>query len=129
MDSISIKGSHDNPTIICDANKGLIELKGISIGEDPLMEIYRPILEWLKLYKENYQPETIVNIQLEYINTSSTRGLLTIFRILKSMQHENEDANLVINWYYQEIDLDMLETGEYFEEMIEFPFNFVKIKK
>lgn len=129
MDSIRIKGSRDNPSIICDANEGLIELKGYSIGEDPLMEIYSPIFEWLEQYKENYQPETTVNIELEYINTSSSRGLLTIFRMLKTMQHENEDANLVINWYYQEIDLDMHETGEYFQEMVGFPFNFIKIKE
>ena len=128
MDSIRVEGSRDNPTIICDANKGLIELKGISIGEDPLMEIYKPILDWVEQYQKNYQPETIVNIELEYINTSSSRGLLTIFKMLKTMQHENEDASLVINWYYTDIDMDMFETGEYFQELVEFPFNFIRIE-
>ncbi len=129
MDSIRIKGSNENPTIICDANEGLIEIKGVSIGEDPLMEVYSPIFDWIEQYQENYQPETIVNIQLEYINSSSNRGLLRFFKKLENMQNENEDANVVINWYYNEIDEDMLETGENYLEMIKLPFNFIRIKK
>ena len=128
MDSIRIKGSRDNPTIICDANEGLIEIKGVSIGEDPLVQIYNPIYNWLQEYQKNYQPETIVNIQLEYINTGSTRSLLLIFKLLKTMQLENEDANIVINWYYKDNDEDMYETGENYEEMVKLPFNYIEMK-
>ncbi len=125
MDSLTIKGSKENPSIICDPTNGLIEIKGNSIGEDPLMQIYRPVLEWLDHYKENYQAKTIVNIQLNYFNTSSTRSLLHVFKRLRNMQLENNKAEVEINWHYNDDDEDMHEIGQFFKESVKLTFNFV----
>ena len=34
--------------------------------------------------------------------------------------------NVVINWYYEEDDEDMLEAGEDYEDIIKLPFNMVE---
>lgn len=44
MEKLSIEGQEDKPTILCDSEKGFIEIKGKSIPENPMLEIYEPIL-------------------------------------------------------------------------------------
>ena len=128
MEPLYIKGGIEKPAILCDADKGMIEIKGRSIIEDPLMEIYKDIFDWLELYKENYQTETIVDIHLEYFNTSSSKCLLDIFKILQTLHLENDNANVAINWYYEENDDDMLEAGEDYQEMVKIPFNLIEVE-
>lgn len=128
MEQINIKGNNVKPTINCDAVKGLIEIKGKSTIANPLTEIYNSVFDWLEKYQENYQPETVVNIQLEYFNTSSSKCLLDIFKMLQTIHLENEDANVTINWYYEKDDEDMLEAGQDYQDMVKMPFR-IKISK
>ena len=129
MDILNIDGTRENPTIVCDPDKGLIKIQGVSIGEDPLMQIYSPVLRWLEQYKDHCKPLTTLNIHLKYINTSSSRSLLHVFKRLRNIQLETIDAKVVVNWYYTKQDEEMLEKGEIFKEMSFLDFNFVGVEK
>ena len=122
MEVLNIKGGNDIPTVICDPEKGFIELTGKAIPEDPFNEIFKPILLWLKEYASNTLPTTTVNIQLEYFNTSSSKYLLEILRDLEAIHKSDEDTSVLINWFYEEDDEDMLEAGQDYEAMIKVPF-------
>ena len=50
MEQIDIKGNNTNPTVLCDAVKGLIEIKGKSTIANPLTEIYNSIFDWLEKF-------------------------------------------------------------------------------
>lgn len=124
MDPIFIEGTQKTPTVKFDATEGILEITGRSIPENS-SEFYKPLLEWLDQYKYNALPKTVVNIKLEYFNTSSSKHLLDVFKRLESvakMKHE-----VCINWYYEEDDEDMLEAGEDYDSIIRIPFNMIEM--
>ncbi len=77
--------------------------------------------EYAKAAKE----KTVVSIQLEYFNTSSSKCILDVFKKLENLKKGKSDV--VINWYYEEDDEDMLEAGEDYESIIKVPFKMIEI--
>ncbi len=49
-------------------------------------------------------------IKLTYYNTSTSRSLLEMLNILK--EYENNGGEVIINWHYDETDVDMKEDIE-----------------
>ncbi len=125
MDSINIEGTPKTPTISFDANTGVIEIKGRSIPENSI-EFYKPLVDWLDKFSDVAQGTVNVNIQLEYFNTSSSKCILDVFKKLENLQNKNR-AEVVINWYYEEDDEDMLEAGEDYQSILKIPFNMVEM--
>ncbi len=124
MEPISIEGTAKTPTVKFDAESGLLEIKGRSIPENSI-EFYKPIVDWLEEYSDNSKELTQVNIQLEYFNTSSSKCILDVFKKLEGI-HKGK-SEVVINWYYEEDDEDMLEAGEDYESIIRVPFKMIEI--
>jgi len=124
MESISIEGTPKTPTVNFDASTGIIEIKGRSIPENSI-EFYRPLVEWLEEYSKGPQDLTTVNIQLEYFNTSSSKCILDVFKKLEAIKKARNEV--VINWYYEEDDEDMLEAGEDYESIIRIPFKMIEV--
>jgi hypothetical protein len=124
MESISIEGTPKTPTVNFDAATGIVEIKGRSIPENSI-EFYRPLVEWLEEYSKEPQKLTTVNIQLEYFNTSSSKCILDVFKKLESIKKARNEV--VINWYYEEDDEDMLEAGEDYESIIRIPFKMIEV--
>ena len=65
-------------------------------------------------------------MQLEYFNTSSSKCILDVFKKLENL-HNKSVAEVVINWYYEEDDEDMLEAGEDYQSILKLPFKMVEI--
>lgn len=124
MESISIEGTTKTPSVKLNPESGVIEIKGRSIPENSI-EFYRPIIEWLDEYAKHPNKDTTVNVQLEYFNTSSSKCILDIFKKLESLKKARNEV--VINWYYEEDDEDMLESGEDYESIIRVPFKMIEI--
>jgi len=124
MESISIEGTPKTPSVSFDANTGIIEIKGRSIPENSI-EFYRPLVEWLEEYSKEPQKLTTVNIQLEYFNTSSSKCILDVFKKLEAIKKAKNEV--IINWYYEEDDEDMLEAGEDYESIIRIPFKMIEV--
>jgi hypothetical protein len=64
-------------------------------------------------------------VQLEYFNTSSSKCILDVFKKLEAINKGENDV--LINWYYEEDDEDMLEAGEDYESIIRVPFKMIEI--
>ncbi len=124
MELMNIEGTPKTPTVVMNPNTGVIDIKGRSIPENSI-EFYRPVVEWLDEYIKNPQPNTVVNVQLEYFNTSSSKCILDVFKKLEVLKKNQKD--IVINWYYEEDDEDMLEAGEDYESIIKVPFKMIQI--
>ena len=124
MESLLIEGTAKTPIIRFDGDLGLIEIKGRSIPENSI-EFYKPLVDWLDRYSQNPKQTTKVNIQLEYFNTSSSKCILDVFKKLEVIHKANREV--VINWYYEEDDEDMLEAGEDYESIIRIPFKMIEI--
>ncbi|HET6226696.1 MAG TPA: DUF1987 domain-containing protein [Bacteroidia bacterium] len=124
METISIEGTPKTPTITFDINKGFLEIRGRSIPENSI-EFYKPLVDWLEKYASKPQNTTNVNIQLEYFNTSSSKCILDVFKKLEAINKSG--SQVVINWFYEEDDEDMLEAGEDYQAIINVPFKMVQV--
>ena len=82
-------------------------------------------MDWLEKYASKPQSATNVNIQLEYFNTSSSKCILDVFKKLEAINKGG--SSVVINWYYEEDDEDMLEAGEDYQAIINVPFKMVQV--
>ncbi|MFO8021207.1 MAG: DUF1987 domain-containing protein [Perlabentimonas sp.] len=124
MELINIEGTPKTPTVSMNPETGVVEIKGRSIPENSI-EFYKPIVDWLEEYAKTPLPKTTVNVQLEYFNTSSSKCILDVFKRLEVLKQNQND--IVINWYYEEDDEDMLEAGEDYESIIKVPFKMIQI--
>jgi hypothetical protein len=124
MEPINIEGTPKTPSIKFDAEKDILEIRGRSIPENSI-EFYKPLVDWLDEYAKNPAIKTQVNIHLEYFNTSSSKCILDVFKKLEAIHKAKHDV--VINWYYEEDDEDMLEAGEDYESIIRIPFKMFEI--
>jgi hypothetical protein len=125
MEPIIIEGTPKTPSVKFDAATGILEIKGRSIPENSI-EFYKPLVDWLDKYSEDPVYQTVVNIHLEYFNTSSSKCILDVFKKLELIHKAKNDV--VVNWYYEEDDEDMLEAGEDYESIIRIPFKMIEVE-
>lgn len=124
MEPIIIEGTSKTPSVRFDLNEAVFEIKGRSIPENSV-EFYKPLVDWLESYKESPLQKTVVNIRLEYFNTSSSKCILDVFKKLEVIHKAKNEVE--VNWYYEEDDEDMLEAGEDYESIIRVPFKMIEI--
>ena len=98
-----------------DTNK--LELIGRSIPENPEI-IFRRLEEWITLHFEKNKGLD-VNIQLEYINSGSSKYLYEILKRLTGYGRSGKQVN--IKWLYEEDDEAMLELGEHYRDTAGIP--------
>ena len=113
MDVIHLTETDDTPEIILDDNSNQFEFRGISVMEDSVA-FYSPVLDWIKTYSRNPNPETVVNFHMEYCNTSSSKQIYEI--IIRFVNVEILGKKLVINWYYNSYDDDIRDLGNSFRK-------------
>lgn len=118
MENYRLEGTNKTPEVSFDYDAGAFQIKGRSIPENSI-EFYKPLFEWLDTYMQTPKGKTNLDVRLEYFNTSSSKCLVEIFRKLESIQGSGYEV--IINWYYEEDDEDMQESGEDFQEIIDVP--------
>jgi hypothetical protein len=111
------------PSIIYYPDTNNLELTGRSIPENPEL-IFRRLEEWITLHFEKNN-RLDVNIQLEYINSGSSKYL---YEILKRLTGYGRSGKLVkMKWLYEEEDEAMLELGEHYRDAAGIPLEIVMI--
>ena len=124
METLVIIESNLTPSISFDAEQGILDLKGRSIPENSL-EFYQPVYEWLDAYVENPNSKTVVNVQFDYFNTSSSKCILDILKRIDKIEAKGHDV--LIKWYYDESDEDMMEAGEDYGDLLDAPFELLAL--
>ena len=125
MDIFRQEGSLTTPDILLDHKKGLIELKGKSIPENSF-EFYEPLYDWLNAYSKNPRENTFVNLSMEYFNTSSSKEFIKFFKKLEDL-HNAGVTNVVIKWFHETDDEEMMEMGESLRKEVDLPIEIVSI--
>ena len=119
MEPLILQETSLTPGISLNNETGQLEFKGKSIPENSL-DFYQPIYEWLDAYVIEPNEKTIVTIQLDYFNTSSSKCILDILKRIDKLEITGYDV--LIKWYYDEEDEDMMEAGEDYSDLLEAPF-------
>ena len=99
-----------------------------------MREVYYPVVNWLiefgdklksdKEYEFSANDPFIMEFDLGYFNSSSTKFLFDIIKILQEINEAGVPTE--IHWHYEEEDLDMKEAGEDLSYLAEIDFKFLK---
>lgn len=125
MEKLLIEPKNKTPMIDFDPNTGKMEIGGISSAENSL-EFYKPILQWIDDYKNSPQPETVLNINFKYFNTSSAKCILDMLD--RFVQLKSTGTKLTVNWYYEKDDEEMYDAGANFSDILELPFQLIEVE-
>ena len=126
MDNLNLEGTAKTPSVKFDAENGVLELRGRSIPENSI-EFYKPLNDWIDQYANGPKENTIVDIKLEYFNTSSSKCILDLFKQLETLN--SKGTNVSVNWYFEEDDEDMEEAGEDYQAIINLPFKMIEVEE
>ncbi len=124
MQEKKIPPTKNSPEINLSPN-GVIKIKGRSISEN-VTEFFKPVSAWVDEYINDPAELTCIDVRLEYFNSASAKIFIQILQKLTYIKLKNK--KVIFNWYYEDGDEDILERGEYFSSVLDFPFNFIKIK-
>ena len=136
MQRLYIERTENTPEINFSPDENIFFIKGTSSPED-VRAMYYPVLEWLRIFIDdviegeytNFSSEKalIMQTDLAYFNSSSAKFFYDIFAELKRLS-EN-DVRVIVEWFYDEEDLDQKDAGSDIAAMVEMEFSFIpKIK-
>ncbi|MGV3630097.1 MAG: DUF1987 domain-containing protein [Bacteroidota bacterium] len=126
MENLILEGSAKTPSVTFNSSEGKLELKGRSIPENSV-EFYKPLNDWIDSYGNSPKGQTVVDIKLEYFNTSSSKCILDLFKKLEGINGKGTEVH--INWYFEEDDEDMEEAGEDYQAIISLPFKIIEVEE
>ena len=124
MENLNIKGEAKTPTIDFNYSNGELVISGRSIPENSI-EFYKPVIEWLESLKVSERDKIVLEIKLEYFNTSSSKCILDVFKKLEEIRGVGKDAS--IRWYFESDDEDMEEAGQDFSAIIKVPLELITV--
>ena len=117
MKNLEIEATKYTPKIDFNAQNKIINIIGKSYPENTF-EFYKPIIKWIEEYFKNIQNEkTVINLDLEYLNSSSLKAYFDLLDILEIAVADGKDIE--VNWIYDEDNDIAEETGEDFIEDFE----------
>lgn len=121
MNELKIESKKDTLEIICTSGK--IDISGNSILPNAIT-FFKPVFEWATKYVENPAKLTEVTLKIEYIDTSSVQALFDLLKLLKDIP--NYESRLVVNWYFEFDDPELLEVGEIIDGRLKLNMNFIE---
>ena len=132
IESLIIEKTGTTPHIKFDVTNFEFLMKGECRPEN-VLTFFTPVLKWLTQFKswtsnQSTLPKNQIefHFQIEYYNSSSAKFLFNIFERLSFLAEEG--VNVKINWYYDELDEDLLENGKEFEKILTLDFSYIPIK-
>ena len=120
MENLYIAATKFTPEVSFEP--GLLTLTGRSIPENSV-GFYQDLYAWVENYYDEPSDETEVIVQLDYFNTSSAKCILDFLRMFTPIH--DSGRTVVVRWHYDDDDDDMLESGEDYQELVGFDFDFI----
>lgn len=121
MDTLLIQATAQTPLVNLNPTTGIMEIRGRSIPDDP-EAFWGAVLTWFDDYMANPIEETLVRIDLEYFNITSSKRILFLLYKLNELVDSGKKAK--VEWYYRQSDEDMYEVGQDYAFMVHVPFDF-----
>jgi hypothetical protein len=122
LELLYIEGTGKTPAVTLDP-VGLIKIQGRSIPEDASM-FYEKVVDWIDKYIKLGNETTRIDLSFEYLNSGTSKYVLQILRALK--ENSRKGLKLVINWFYENGDDDILERGEYYASILDLKINLIE---
>jgi SiaC family regulatory phosphoprotein len=135
IQKLHISATDKTPEVYFSPQENIFLIRGISSPED-VRAMYFPVLEWIVVFVNeiisgNYKSYTpdhplIFKTELTYFNSSTAKFIYDIFIELKKLiQH---GIPVIVEWYYEEEDIDVKEGGMDIALLAEMEFLFIPKK-
>ncbi|PKR79684.1 hypothetical protein CW751_13675 [Brumimicrobium salinarum] len=97
-----------------NADTGIFNFQGESRPENA-PSFFEPIIAWLITYRNTIEKDKDshhlkVIFKLDYFNSTSTKYIVDIAKLLKSID-DLPNVNLATEWFYKSIDEDIRDSG------------------
>lgn len=109
MNNLIIQETKYTMSVDFNAETGILSMSGNSYPEDAL-SFFETLNKWIEEYIKEVKGEIILNIKLNYLNSSSSKCFMDIFDILEN--YSDNDGVVKVNWYYCVDDDEIKEAGE-----------------
>jgi hypothetical protein len=121
IEEVHIEPTEKTPDFVLNP-KGFIKIKGRAIDEN-LRKAPEQIMRWIDSYLLNPVETTEVIIALEYLNSFNTMILTSILRKLSQVTQQSK--KLVVKWYIENDDDDLLDRGESISSAFDIPIELI----
>jgi hypothetical protein len=108
MNTFELTPTNNTPAVRFGED-GKLVIEGRSIAENA-RNFYQPLIVWAGVV---HMSRLIIDINLEYVNSSSSKKLLSL---LKALDRNSQVQEIIVNWHYEEGDEDALMKGQLYEE-------------
>ncbi len=88
MERLHIEGTKMTPEVILDSAQNIYSITGNSRPENP-MQFYKPIFEWFNERLNQLETRIIVEVKMDYFNTSTSKIFLDLFELFEDMISKN----------------------------------------
>ncbi len=125
MKDLVIEKTYSTPAVIFDVKTGILKIEGRSIPENPSV-FYDPLTTWINEYFQTASNlSTRMDIKLDYINSGSSKSILSMLKLIKSFCDNGKDCQ--VNWHFEEDDESIRDLGKHFKSVLKLPFNLVEV--
>ena len=125
MKNIGVSPSEDGPEISFDEENRIFKISGNSYPEN-CEKIYEPIKQFLEDYKIEENGKLNFDFHFNLINSTSTVYLAQI--IMKIAGLSKEGLSVLVKWYYDRYDEELLELGEKLASISNLPFMYIPVE-
>ncbi len=125
MKRLIIEATEDTPSIDFNPENFDLKISGRSLPED-VITFFQPVMDWLDELEQSSDNECVLNVNLEYFNTASSKLILDILMKLEDI-HLDTSNNVKVIWSHDARDIDMEEAAEEYSELVELPFEVVAV--
>ena len=115
MEKLIIPHTLKTPNIDFCPETGNLNLWGRLIPENQTIFI-QPVFNWISVYAKNPAKRTVLNIYIEYFNTSASKRILMLFEEVQKID------NASIIWHHEHDEDDMEDCGKDYQSILELPF-------
>ena len=124
MKPLIIRKTEKTPGVVLNKDTGKFIISQTSWPENA-REFYKPIIEWLENYFKNTPlDETVFQIRITYMNTSSSKQIAKILALLKKYSSQ---CNIKIKWFYEKGDIDMKNDALRFAKLLNLEIEIIEI--
>jgi len=121
MKDLIINSTKDSLEVIC--KDGQLSMEGNSILANA-QKFFQPVMDWVDEYIQSPPDNTEITLKFNYVDTASVQA---VFDVLKKFREiSNFEERVVVNWYFEFDDPELLEVGEIMEGRLKIKFNYIE---
>lgn len=123
LSKVKLQATRNLPEFILDPERKYISIKGRFMASyKDAMVFIRTIEDWISKYALLPHTKTTIDVYCIYVNTRNKKRYFSIFEHFQEVLNPDE---IVLNWYYDREEEDVLEDGEILASKLKLPVNFI----